>query len=124
MRRYSPIVILLTAIGFVFTLSKIYAPELNARQTQKNSNTNNSNNKDIALSSIKESFSNLLNFEVNLRKKKQEEHVSISNKTNKMNPKTVSTQTILDTVKSNDVITSPILMLDDLMKNEKLNSSE
>lgn len=106
MRRYSPIIILCTAIGCAFTLSRVYQPQRDAQQEQKNLN---SDNKDIALSSIKESFNNLLNFDVSLRKTKKEHHTKNSNQTK-------NTQITFDTLKNDDVKSAPILMLDDLVK--------
>lgn len=106
MRRYSPIIILSMAIGCAFTLSKVYQPQHDVQQEQKISNLDS---KDIALSSIKESFNILLNFDVNLRKKKKEDHTKNSNQKE-------NTQINFDTLKKDDVKSTPILMLDNLVK--------
>lgn len=113
MRRYSPIIILLVAIGCTFTLSKVYQPQLDVQQKQQKSN---SLNKDIALSSIKESFSNFLRFDVSLKKVKKEHQIVNSNsiKETKTTFDTINTNNTLDTIK--DMTSSPILMLDDLVK--------
>lgn len=115
MRRYSPVIILIVAIGCVFTLSKVYETELDALHANKKPNANNSDNKDIALSSIKESFNIFLNFDVNLKKKKEDGDIK--------KIESIISQPILDTVIKKDTNSSPILMLDDLVKKENLIST-
>lgn len=122
MRRYSPVIILIVAIGCVFTLSKVYKTELDALHANKKSNANNSDNKDIALSSIKESFDMFLNFDANLKKKKEQGQGHIKNNNSKKNESIIS-QPILDTVIKNDTNSSPIFMLEDIIKNENLIST-
>jgi len=87
-------------------LSKVYQPQPDAQQEQKNLN---SDSKDIALSSIKESFNNFLNFDVSLKKTKKQHQTKNTHQTE-------NTQITFDTLKKDDVKYAPILMLDDLVK--------